>query len=199
MFSVGPPTAGVAVGTLVDVQGADGPLSVGTCVQTQWTKAEGGDDSWHAGRVVAFLASGAVKIKYDDGDDWTGSGVEVHLLDSAHPPKSVRLQLRYSWQASLRGSRMCINGSRMCNGNCYTNALCVSILCVFLLPLMLPLFVDMRTGETALWYTLASCLSETTPAFVYTLRAADAAGALEGFQLQAEPAPLPSFSLSPYP
>ena len=179
--AAGPPTAGVIVGTLVDVQGADGPLSVGTRVQTQWTRAEGGDDSWHAGRVVAFLASGEVKIKYNDGDDWTGSGGEVHLLDGAHPPKSVGLQLRYSWEASLRGSRMCIKGSRMCNAN----ALCVCILGVFLLPLMLPLFVDMRTGETALWYTLASCLSETTPAFVYTLRAADAAGALEGFQPQA--------------
>ena len=29
---------------------------------------------------------------------------------------------------------------------------------------------------SGLWYTLDSCLSKTTPAFVYTLRAADAAG-----------------------
>ena len=51
--AIGPPVAGgAAVVTPVGVQGADGPLSVGARVQTQWTRAEGGNDSWHAGRLV---------------------------------------------------------------------------------------------------------------------------------------------------
>ena len=54
---------------------ADGtPLYVGTRVQTQWTREEGGDGRWYAGRVVAMLASGEVTIKYDDGDRWTAGG-----------------------------------------------------------------------------------------------------------------------------
>ena len=40
---------------------ADGtPLYVGTRVQTQWTREEGGDDRWYAGSVSAVLASGEV-------------------------------------------------------------------------------------------------------------------------------------------
>ena len=68
---------------------ADGtPLYVGTRVQTQWTREEGGDDRWYAGSVSAVLASGEGTIKYDDGDEWTGSAMDVHLLNSAHPLKS---------------------------------------------------------------------------------------------------------------
>ena len=36
-----------------------------------------------------MLAGGEVTIKYDDGDRWTGSGVDVHLLDGAHPHKKT--------------------------------------------------------------------------------------------------------------
>ena len=62
------PAASAAVGMPI-VEGADGPMSVGARVQTQWTKDEGGNDSWHAGRVVALQANGEVAIRYDDGDD----------------------------------------------------------------------------------------------------------------------------------
>ena len=148
--AVGPPTAGAAVGTPVDVQGADGPLSVGAAVQTQFTRDEGGDDSWHAGRVVGFVASGEVSVKYDDGDEWTGSAREVYLLDRAHPPKSVRLQLRHSWEASMHHARRRFRGS-MCGGIMCGNSMCVALFFLLFLYWLLPLFADMRTGETALW------------------------------------------------
>ena len=148
--AIGPPVAGgAAVVTPVGVQGADGPLSVGARVQTQWTRAEGGNDSWHAGRLVAFVACGDVTIKYDDSDEWTGSAGEVYLLDGAHPPKSVGLQVRCSWAESKRDVGRCIRGSRMRAAN----ALCVLFLLCWL-TLMLPVFTDVRTGESALWCTL---------------------------------------------
>jgi len=60
--------------------GADGcPLQVHTRVQVQWTREEGGDDRWYAGSVSAVLASGEVTIKYDDGDEWTGSAMDVRI------------------------------------------------------------------------------------------------------------------------
>ena len=154
---------------------ADGtPLYVGTRVQTRWTREEGGDDRWYAGRVVAMLASGKVTIKYDDGDRWTGRGEYVHLLDGTHPlkhPQSVGVADR------VKGHFL----------NC---CLCFGLL-MFVQPLLSA--GDKRTGETGLWYTLDSCLSKTTPAFVYTLRAADAAGVHGGgFQPQA-------YSARPYP
>ena len=151
-----------ADGTPLGWQGADGtPLYVGTRVQTQWTREEGGDGRWYPGRVVAMLASGEVTIKYDDGDDWTGSGLDVHLLDGAHPLKTTVGVADHGAAVTGRWFR------------------CLQCYCIMLaaLPFLLSaLEGDMRTGETGLWYTLDSCLSETTPAFVYTLRAADAAG-----------------------
>ena len=168
---------------------ADGkPLYVGTRVQTQWTREEGGDDRWYAGSVSAVLASGEVTIKYDDGDSWTGRGVDVHLLDGAHPLKrTVGVADR------VKGCLSCECLSSDCLSWC-----CVSFILIlgsFVQPVLYVLmaFGDLRTGETGLWYTLDSCLSKTTPAFVYTLRAADAAGVHGGgFQPQA-------YSARPYP
>ena len=163
---------------------ADGtPLYVGTRVQTQWTREEGGDDRWYAGRVVAMLASGEVTIKYDDGDRWTGRGEYVHLLDGAHPlkhPQSVGVADRV-------------------NGHFLNYCLCFGLLMI-----VQPLLSagDKRTGETGLWYTLDSCLSKTTPAFVYTLRAADAAGVHGGGsnpRPSARPYPRPCSRPSPSP
>jgi len=168
------------------VCGADGmPLYVNTRVQTQWTREEGGDDRWHAGTVNAILESGKVTIKYDDGDNWTGSAMEVHLLDSAHPLKAGPL---------LRG-----NCTYRLLGCLWEYNLLTPLVLMFVgFPYLLAACAgDTRTGEIPLWYTLDSCLSKTTPAFVYTLRAAAAAGARGGFQPQALPSPLPSSSLSP--
>jgi len=168
------------------VCGADGmPLHVNTRVQTQWTREEGGDDRWHAGTVNAILESGKVTIKYDDGDNWTGSAMEVHLLDSAHPLKAGPL---------LRG-----NCTYRLLGCLWEYNLLTPLVLMFVgFPYLLAACAgDTRTGEIPLWYTLDSCLSKTTPAFVYTLRAAAAAGARGGFQPQALPSPLPSSSLSP--
>ena len=163
---------------------ADGtPLYVGTRVQTQWTREEGGDDRWYAGSVSAVLASGEVTIKYDDGDHWTGRGVDVHLLDDAHPPKrTVRVADRAQGYLTI-----CL--------------FCFGFLVVIVQPVLTGLG-DTRTGETGLWYTLDSCLSKTTPAFVYTLRAADAAGvhgAGSNPRLSARPYPRPCSRPSPNP
>ena len=161
---------------------ADGTsLYVGTRVQTQWTREEGGDDRWCAGSVSAVLASGEVTIKYDDGDRWTGRGVDVHLLDGAHPLK--------------RGVADRVKG---CLSTC---CVCFVILISFVQPVLMALG-DVRTGETGLWYTLDSCLSKTTPAFVYTLRAADAAGvhrAGSNPRPSARPYPRPCSRPSPSP
>ena len=162
---------------------ADGTsLYVGTRVQTQWTREEGGDDRWYAGSVSAVLASGEVTIKYDDGDRWTGRGVDVHLLDGrAHPLKrTVGVADR------VKG---CLSKGRRCCCVCFV---ILYSFYSFVQPVLMA-FGDLRTGETGLWYTLDSCLSKTTPAFVYTLRAADAAGVHGGgFQPQA-------YSARPYP
>ena len=163
---------------------ADGtPLYVGTRVQTQWTREEGGDDRWYAGRVVAMLASGEVTIKYDDGDHWTGREVDVHLPDGAHPLKKT------------------VGVADRVNGCLFNCCVCYVILVMIAQPLLSGLG-DKRTGETGLWYTLDSCLSKTTPAFVYTLRAADAAGVHGGGsnpRLSARPYPRPCSRPSPSP
>ena len=176
------------------VCGADGmPLHVNTRVQTQWTREEGGDDRWHAGTVNAILESGEVTIKYDDGDDWTGSAMEVHLLDSAHPLKAGPLlkagpPLRCNWAEYMSPDRL-LGCLREYNLLTFVGLMFVGtplFLMFFGLPYLLAACAgDTRTGEIALWFTLDSCLSKTTPAFVYTLRAAAAAGARGGFQPQA--------------
>ena len=48
--------------------GADGEiLAVGSRVQTQHTRARGGDDSWYAGAVLELHANRQATIIYDDG------------------------------------------------------------------------------------------------------------------------------------
>ena len=61
---------------------ADGEiLHVGSRVQTQFTRARGGDDSWYAGTVLALQpSSGRASIIYDDGEEWTGQLREIWTL-----------------------------------------------------------------------------------------------------------------------
>ena len=64
--------------------------------------------------------------------------------------------------------------------SCMNTHLVRLLMMIVFFPFLLWAFADTRTGEIALWYTLDSCLSKTTPTFVYTLRAAAAAGARGG-------------------
>ena len=154
--------------------GADGcPLQAHTRVQTQWTREKGRDDRWHAGSVSAVLASGEVTIKYDDGGEWTGSAMDVHLLNSAHPLKSGSC-VEQIWDMVFK-----ILG-RTLGCLARANLLGPLLAMIIVIPFLLCAFGDRRTGEIALWFKLDSCLSKTTPAFVYTLRAAAAAGARGG-------------------
>ena len=58
-------------------------FKAGDRVQTQWTVEEGGDDSWYSGTILNVLGDGRCKIKYDDGDSWTGDGRYVMRLAGA--------------------------------------------------------------------------------------------------------------------
>ena len=155
--------------------GADGcPLQAHTRVQTQWTREKGRDDRWHAGSVSAVLASGEVTIKYDDGDEWTVDAMNVHLLNSAHPLKSGScVEQIWDMVFKILGRTLgCLARENLLGP--------LLAMIMFVIPFLLCAFGDRRTGEIALWFKLDSCLSKTTPAFVYTLRAAAAAGARGG-------------------
>ena len=157
------------------VCGADGmPLHVNTRVQTQWTREKGRDDRWHAGSVSAVLASGEVTIKYDDGDEWTVNAMNVHLLNNAHPLKSGScVEQIWDMVFKILGRTLgCLARENLLGP--------LLAMIMFVIPFLLCAFGDRRTGEIALWFKLDSCLSKTTPAFVYTLRAAAAAGARGG-------------------
>ena len=65
---------------------ADGEiLTVGSRVQTQWTRARGGDDSWWAGAILTLHGdvgplAGQATVIYDDGEEWTGKLAEIYAL-----------------------------------------------------------------------------------------------------------------------
>ncbi len=60
---------------------ADGEiLAVGSRVQTQHTRARGGDDSWYAGAVLALHTDGRATIIYDDGVEEVAPLNEVYML-----------------------------------------------------------------------------------------------------------------------
>jgi len=67
------------------VSGANGELRPGVRVQTQYERSEGGDDRWYCGTIEAVYMSGKAKIRYDDGDTWTGPGVYINVLPPHHP------------------------------------------------------------------------------------------------------------------
>merc|ERR1719343_1740314 len=60
---------------------ANGILRVGSRVKTQYTRAEGGDDRWYSGTIVKVFANDRAKIKYDDGDVWTGETKWIYLVN----------------------------------------------------------------------------------------------------------------------
>ena len=60
---------------------ADGEiLAVGSRVQTQHTRARGGDDSWFAGAVLSLHAGSMATIIYDDGVEEVAPLSEVYVL-----------------------------------------------------------------------------------------------------------------------
>jgi len=64
------------------VSGANGPLTVGTRVQCQWTREEGGDDSWNQGTIQQlYPADMSVQVRFDDGDVETVKGEDVFLVN----------------------------------------------------------------------------------------------------------------------
>jgi len=63
----------------------NGSIRKGDRVQTQWERDEGGNDKWFCGIVQEAYENGKVKLKYDDGDDWTGKAVYVLKLGPEHP------------------------------------------------------------------------------------------------------------------
>ncbi|CAJ1429772.1 unnamed protein product [Effrenium voratum] len=71
------------------VNGANGQITKGKRVQTQYTIAEGGDGRWYCGTVARLYTNNRCKIKYDDGDTWTGNAMEVYSLDGP-PPGATR-------------------------------------------------------------------------------------------------------------
>ena len=60
---------------------ADGEiLSVGSRVQTQFSRARGGDDSWYAGAILALHDNRTATVIYDDGEEWVGRLDEIYVL-----------------------------------------------------------------------------------------------------------------------
>jgi hypothetical protein len=78
--------SGSSVQEVNQLQGANGILTEGVRVQTQFTVEEGGDGRWYAGIIQACYPNGSCKIQYDDGDTWQGPGEDVHLAD---PPQQA--------------------------------------------------------------------------------------------------------------
>ena len=61
---------------------ADGVvLEVGSRVQAQHTKAEGGNDEWLHGHVGALLTGGFVTVVYDEGDTWNAKCEELYTKE----------------------------------------------------------------------------------------------------------------------
>lgn len=68
---------------------ANGMIHIGSRVMTQWTKEEGGDNSWCNATVNAIFDDGQAFLRYDDGDKWTGNAGCMHLLNPPSAPTVV--------------------------------------------------------------------------------------------------------------
>ena len=73
--------------------GAEGAyLGMGDRVQTEWTRAEGGDGRYYAGTITAVhLSRNEATVRYDDGDTWTGDAMDVYpyVFGRTRPPSSA--------------------------------------------------------------------------------------------------------------
>ena len=68
---------------------ANGMIQIGSRVKTQWTKEEGGDNSWFQATVNAIFNDGTAFLRYDDGDTWTGNAGAMYLLNPPSAPTVV--------------------------------------------------------------------------------------------------------------
>ena len=64
---------------------ANGNLTVGARIQTQYTLSEGGDNLWYTGSITDLYSNGDAAVRYDDGDRWTGRAIYCYLLPSGSP------------------------------------------------------------------------------------------------------------------
>ncbi|CAL1144951.1 unnamed protein product [Cladocopium goreaui] len=71
------------------VNGANGQITKGMRVQTQYTIAEGGDGRWYMGKVTRLYGNNRCRIYYDDGDTWTGNAMEVYSMQGPPPSASA--------------------------------------------------------------------------------------------------------------
>lgn len=91
-----------------NLPGANAMLSVGSRVQTQYTRDEGGDDLWYTGTVRALYDNSTAAIAYDDGDSWTGPAIYcacLHISNLKHPlcDGACLLPLQIHHEASFCG------------------------------------------------------------------------------------------------
>jgi len=75
------PAGGGGVGSVAQAPCMNGVLRVGSRVQTQYTREEGGDDRWYSGTITTVFANEHATIRYDDGDVWTGATCYIRLLN----------------------------------------------------------------------------------------------------------------------
>lgn len=94
--------------TLQEAEGANGVLTVGVKVQTQYCAEEGGDDQWYEAKVMRIRRDRAackveLDLLYDDGDKWTGSPVWIYRMQPEND-QSRAARLREKIKVLLRAA-----------------------------------------------------------------------------------------------
>jgi hypothetical protein len=118
---------------------ANGIITIGDRVQTQWTRDEGGDDNWYLGKVVDVSNDeGHVGIVYDDGDRWTGKADEVYYVS----PQEMRNRTTGVGRFML----LIKKSAFFC--------MLMLIMLIITIPMMLPRPVR---GELPFWFSLPIC------------------------------------------
>jgi len=103
------PVGGGGKGVATEAQCANGILGVGSRVQTQYTRDEGGDDRWYSGTITKVFANNRASIRYDDGDKWTGETMYIHLLQprSGPGPSQPPMQQGVPLAGGMDGFEIC--------------------------------------------------------------------------------------------
>lgn len=79
-------------------------------MQTQYERNEGGDDKWYCATVLCVYDSGKAKLRYDDGDYWTGDGAWIYLLPPGHPGLAGKVAMGSTTQAGPAGMVQSVAG-----------------------------------------------------------------------------------------
>ena len=64
---------------------ANGSLTMGARIETQYTLDEGGDNLWYTGSITGLYSNGNADVRYDDGDRWSGRAIYCYLLPRGSP------------------------------------------------------------------------------------------------------------------